>query len=99
MAVLIEKSSGRVIAGGLSSNESAIEIAKSAGINENGFKLEFSEQEIQRYRKKAYAQSCDHLFFDYMAAVAEYGEDSPQAIEAKNTWLSERNVVKTTYSN
>ncbi|MCG7548455.1 hypothetical protein [Pseudoalteromonas sp. Of7M-16] len=97
MAILKQISTGRIVAGGLTTQESAQKIAKSAGVAEGDYQLIFSEKEILAFRRDGYAQTCDHLFIDYMANLTELGDAAQATIDAKQAWLDARAAIKASY--
>ncbi|BBN81958.1 hypothetical protein PA25_19430 [Pseudoalteromonas sp. A25] len=98
MAVLKQISTQRVFAGGIKDAAHAEHIAKQAEVAENDYELIFDELEIQALRRALYSKESDYLFFDYMAAVTEFGETSSEAVAAKQAWLTQRNAIKATYT-
>lgn len=55
------------------------------------------EAQCQHARSYAYQTQSDGQAFDYLAAVAEFGEQSAQANEAKAIWLNTRKSIKAHY--
>ncbi|MBE0367621.1 hypothetical protein [Pseudoalteromonas aurantia] len=55
------------------------------------------EAQCQHARSFAYQAKSDGLAFDYLAAQAEFGEQSAQAEAAKATWLTARKSIKAHY--
>ncbi|KID58261.1 hypothetical protein JF50_06165 [Pseudoalteromonas luteoviolacea] len=97
MALLKQISTGRIVAGGLTTPENAQKIAKNAGVDEGDYQLIFSEQEVQDNRRERYAHVCDHLFIDYMASLTESGDTAQKTIDAKQVWLDARANVKASF--
>ncbi|NOU49528.1 hypothetical protein HG263_03060 [Pseudoalteromonas sp. JBTF-M23] len=98
MAVLKQVSTNKIFAGGIKDATHAEHIAKQAEVAADDYELIFNEQEIQTLRRAQYSKESDYLFFDYMAAVTEFGESSEQATAAKDAWLAQRNAIKATYA-
>ncbi|OHU87811.1 MULTISPECIES: hypothetical protein [Pseudoalteromonas] len=98
MAVLKQISTQTIFAGGVKDAVHAEHVAKQAEVAADDYELIFDEQEIQALRRTQYSQESDYLFFDYMAAVTEFGETSPEAVTAKDAWLAKRNAIKETYA-
>ncbi|KZN34937.1 hypothetical protein N480_20330 [Pseudoalteromonas luteoviolacea S2607] len=97
MAILKQISTGRIVAGGLTNQDSAKKMAKNAGVAEGDYQLVFSEKEVLDYRREGYAQACDHLFIDYMANLTELGDAAQATIDAKQAWLGARASVKASF--
>ncbi|MBQ4844915.1 hypothetical protein [Pseudoalteromonas sp. MMG005] len=55
------------------------------------------EAQCQHARSFAYQSQSDGLAFDYLAAQAEFGEQSTQAETAKAAWLGARKSIKAHY--
>lgn len=53
--------------------------------------------QCQHARSYAYHTSSDGFAFDYLAAVAEFGDSSEQATAAKQAWLQARQAIKARY--
>ncbi|MCF2856482.1 hypothetical protein L1286_03280 [Pseudoalteromonas sp. SMS1] len=55
------------------------------------------QAQCQAARILGYQQQSDGLAFKYLAATAEYGEQSLEANEAKQAWLFARKAVQARY--
>lgn len=96
MAILKLKTTGKAIAGGIVDDAHAAQLAKEAEVDFALCEIEYSPKEISELRRKHYSANTDFLFFDYMAAVTEYGEESEKATAAKQAWMSKRAAIKST---
>ena len=99
MAILKLKTTGKAIAGGIVDDAHAAHLAKEAKVDFALCEIEYSPKEISELRRKHYSANTDFLFFDYMAAVTEYGETSEKAVAAKQTWMNKRAEIKSTLPN
>ncbi|CAH9054911.1 hypothetical protein PSECIP111951_01135 [Pseudoalteromonas holothuriae] len=98
MAILKQISTQVIFAGGIKDAAHATHTAQEAGVANDDFELIYQEQEVQALRRASYSKESDYLFFDYMAAVTEFGEQSSEATTAKESWLAQRNAIKATYA-
>ncbi|MBD1582493.1 hypothetical protein [Pseudoalteromonas sp. S16_S37] len=98
MAILKQISTQKIFAGGIKDAAHAAHIAKQAEVASDDYELIFDEQEVLTLRRAQYSKESDYLFFDYMASVTEFGETSPEAVAAKEAWLTQRNAIKATYA-
>jgi hypothetical protein len=94
MAILKQISTQTHFAGGIKDLAHGAHIAEEAGVAADDFEVIFNTDEVQKLRRKSYSAQSDYLFFDYMAAVAEFGDSSAQANTAKTAWLTQREAVK-----
>ncbi|MFC0119032.1 hypothetical protein [Pseudoalteromonas xiamenensis] len=97
MAVLKQLSTGQIFAGGITNHAHGLHIAKEAGVEADDFAVVFDAGEVTQLRRSDYSAQSDYLFFDYMAAVTEFGDSSNEANSAKQAWLDARLHIKNTY--
>ena len=60
-------------------------------------KLAPTMDEIRQLRQQAFREEADPLKYDWEEASARYGTTSPQAIQAKNTWLLKKDEIRQRY--
>lgn len=97
MALLKLKSTGKNIAGGITSDTHAIEVTEKIGVDIADVEVIYTLNEIIAQRRLSYNKQTDYLSIDYVANIAQYGIESEQALAAKDNWLKQRNEIKTQY--
>ncbi|OCQ18952.1 hypothetical protein A7985_22470 [Pseudoalteromonas luteoviolacea] len=97
MAVLKQISTGKIVASGIHSMQSAKEVAELAGYADGDYEVVYSEEEITQSRLFEYKEKSDHLFIDYMANLTELGDNAQATIDAKQAWLDARASVKASF--
>lgn len=97
MAILKNKQTQQVVAGGIRDLQHANEMTERLGISLEELELIYTAEEIAQNRKTGYQKISDSLAIDYLAALTEYGESHDKAQLAKASWLNERNRIKALY--